>query len=336
MEQPPQLPSSMSSRYHSGSHSKFTQCATSDTSGLFLNEEQQPIDWTRLTRADHVGDLMQPLQRLEVRSQTSTLSSQVPTHSEYDPLERPCCASVSLPPALDTNSVYAVRENPPEENLSTLYLPHIAPLEHTNGTSRPIALARTSSFNEAGGFSENGGSSLSDHVHTTLSFYVPSVSQDLKSRRFDGVPSASSIPTDFNPSAMLSKKKETKSVCGTKAFGPHSSCANEALAHYLDLINCSLFKWLDLPEPTLNHEEGRGLLEKISYLPGCPLVPERYRSRSIFILLVDCATKKCLICGVMKGTLERAIGCVRAHLNHRPFICGGNADGCLACDKSSA
>jgi hypothetical protein len=211
-------------------------------------------------------------------------------------------------------------------------------------TTAPQRLARASKCATSGsteGFSNTGyssgcrGSSLSERVHTVASFCASSTSRGIKSARSHRPLSTSSIQTDFDLSAKPSKKAAKKSVSATDAFRPHSSCPNEALAQYLDLINDSFFKWLDLPEPTLDQEEGRRLLEMVSCLPGCPLVPERYRRRSIFILLVDCAEKKCLVCGVKKGTLERAISCVRTHLNHRPFLCRGRSIGCRTCGEKS-
>jgi hypothetical protein len=64
-----------------------------------------------------------------------------------------------------------------------------------------------------------------------------------------------------------------------------------------------------------------------------PLTPNPSRSAksslSIYQIFLD--GKVCLMCGETKDSATRAIRCVRKHLNHRPFICGGQRDGCGKC-----
>jgi len=63
------------------------------------------------------------------------------------------------------------------------------------------------------------------------------------------------------------------------------------------------------------------------------LLPNSSRSAksspSIYQIFLD--GKVCLMCGEKKDSTTRAIRCVRMHLNHRPFRCGGQRDGCRKC-----
>jgi hypothetical protein len=118
-----------------------------------------------------------------------------------------------------------------------------------------------------------------------------------------------------------------------QAFGPHSIFPNAALTHFLGLINGSLFLWLNQMEPLIASDEGKELLKMVSYLPGFPPFVSLESKQSIYTLLVDIETRKCLICGSVKVSLERAVCCIRSHLDHRPFVCGGQPIGCLTCKK---
>ncbi|KAG9031083.1 hypothetical protein FS842_004305, partial [Serendipita sp. 407] len=55
---------------------------------------------------------------------------------------------------------------------------------------------------------------------------------------------------------------------------------------------------------------------------------------SIFVLFIDREENMCLICGKTCAALERLLGCVRRHFNHRPFSCGGGTEGCATCSIS--
>ncbi|KAG8871716.1 hypothetical protein FRC20_010244 [Serendipita sp. 405] len=57
---------------------------------------------------------------------------------------------------------------------------------------------------------------------------------------------------------------------------------------------------------------------------------------SIFVLFVDREKNMCLICGKTCAAIERLVGCVRKHFNHRPFACRGQAAGCTKCSTSQS
>ncbi|KAG8814981.1 hypothetical protein FRC19_001348 [Serendipita sp. 401] len=59
--------------------------------------------------------------------------------------------------------------------------------------------------------------------------------------------------------------------------------------------------------------------------------------RSIYYRLVEKVKVKykwwykCCVCGELKSTSGRALGCVRSDLNHRPYVCQGSPMGCIKC-----
>jgi hypothetical protein len=56
--------------------------------------------------------------------------------------------------------------------------------------------------------------------------------------------------------------------------------------------------------------------------------------RSIYLPFIS--GHMCLFCGSTKGSISRALGCVRSHLGHRPFHCQGRSGDCTACDGGYA
>jgi hypothetical protein len=48
-------------------------------------------------------------------------------------------------------------------------------------------------------------------------------------------------------------------------------------------------------------------------------------------MFLEKGSNKCLFCGEYKSVLSRAVGCVRRHLEHRPFVCDGLS--CELCDE---
>ncbi|KAG8830632.1 hypothetical protein FRC17_004583 [Serendipita sp. 399] len=67
---------------------------------------------------------------------------------------------------------------------------------------------------------------------------------------------------------------------------------------------------------------------------ACSLANEVPRKGSLYSLLVKSDTKTCLICNKPCGVMARALGCVRKHLGHRPFVCRGEIDLCKQCTNS--
>ncbi|KAG9052180.1 hypothetical protein FS842_010362 [Serendipita sp. 407] len=90
----------------------------------------------------------------------------------------------------------------------------------------------------------------------------------------------------------------------------------------------------------LNHEHepriGTVDAELIFYMAGVPLslADDAPRNGSIFSPLVNIDTMTCLFCDKVHKSIERVIGCVRSHIGHRPFACGGDKDGCNSCTES--
>ena len=115
------------------------------------------------------------------------------------------------------------------------------------------------------------------------------------------------------------------------AFGPGSIFPNNALAKLLSLLAGSLFVSTHQPEPTIDSADGQALLSQIACIPDCPSTASQKTHISIYVLLLDIPKRKCLLCGSSKSSLDRAIGCVRSHLNHRPFVCGVQSACCTPC-----
>ncbi|PVG01060.1 hypothetical protein CPB86DRAFT_781964 [Serendipita vermifera] len=82
-------------------------------------------------------------------------------------------------------------------------------------------------------------------------------------------------------------------------------------------------------EPTLDSDEGKAMFREIDdweILPG-----QRGHGKSIYYVFIEEGTKRCRFCGAHKGSLYRALACVRSHLDHRPFQCSGSKMGCRIC-----
>lgn len=119
------------------------------------------------------------------------------------------------------------------------------------------------------------------------------------------------------------------------AFKPGSTFENASRAKLLELITVSTFLVANQIEPTLDTNEGQSMINMISPLPGYEHISIRNASESIYTVLVDISTRRCLVCGNCKTTLGRAIACIRSHLGHKPFACGSSSSGCRSCPKKS-
>lgn len=94
----------------------------------------------------------------------------------------------------------------------------------------------------------------------------------------------------------------------------------------LDLVLQAPFLLADELEPALQTLDG------FLAIGAAAINPPLYTLLgSIFHVFLDHTGKTCLICGAVKRTNARAVGCVRAHLNHRPFACPGGILGCVKC-----
>ncbi|KIM22612.1 hypothetical protein M408DRAFT_282907 [Serendipita vermifera MAFF 305830] len=143
--------------------------------------------------------------------------------------------------------------------------------------------------------------------------------------------SGSSTPSRIHPSHLSTAPFPHGNTA--TAFSSNSYFPNDALSQLYGLVKESPFILNNQPEPVLSSEEGQTLVRAVLHVPDCPEVAWQKSDRSIFTLFVDCKAYKCLICGHKKTSLERAVGCVRSHLRHRPFACPGEAFGCTSCKK---
>jgi hypothetical protein len=115
----------------------------------------------------------------------------------------------------------------------------------------------------------------------------------------------------------------------SESFTDGSCHPNVALRGLLDCILHSTFLANQEVEPTLTDEYGIYVLSQLVNLPQCPPIDFNVPKRSLFTLFVDRPHYRCLMCHTHKSSLSRALGCVRSHLEHRPFRCMG----CQSCNS---
>jgi hypothetical protein len=144
-------------------------------------------------------------------------------------------------------------------------------------------------------------------------------------------PSTSLNPPQTRSIDASSSKTPNHKQLLEASFRPHSSFPNTARRSLLDLITQASFLKTHQNEPSIDSADGQALLMNMWDLSDCPPMAFQKSSLSIFALLVDVDSRTCLICGSSKTSLDRAIGCVRSHLDHRPFVCGGASVGCSRC-----
>ncbi|KIM21124.1 hypothetical protein M408DRAFT_12730 [Serendipita vermifera MAFF 305830] len=78
------------------------------------------------------------------------------------------------------------------------------------------------------------------------------------------------------------------------AFKPGSTFENASRAKLLELITVSTFLVANQIEPTLDTNEGQSMINMISPLPGYEHISIRNASESIYTVLVDISTRRCL------------------------------------------
>jgi hypothetical protein len=198
-----------------------------------------------------------------------------------------------------------------------------------------VDLHQYCNFGAPGWLSEAVESSLREQTHAAPMHHMSSTQNVPPQSNLQEPSSSSSDQTDSTPATTPPETVNFKSNIATIAFLPHSPFPNGALAHFLDLIKTSAFIWFNQFEPSINSEAGQDLLRTVSNHHGCPPIPDQHSGQSIYILMVDRSTKQCLMCGQTKSSLERAITCIRTHLGHKPFVCGGYSAKCLTCGKKT-
>ena len=110
-----------------------------------------------------------------------------------------------------------------------------------------------------------------------------------------------------------------------KASTLDSSRLNPGLHKRLEKIRVAPFLCNGKSEPKLDEPAAKEILGVL--VPNSPRSGKS--SPSIYHIFIE--GKVCLICGEKRDSTTRAIRCVRKHLNHRPFQCGGQRDGCAKC-----
>lgn len=85
-------------------------------------------------------------------------------------------------------------------------------------------------------------------------------------------------------------------------------------------------------EPTVGSHDASYLMSKMG-IEGRRMLCQLENGSSVLLVLVEKRGKEyiCVLCGNSKGSRCRALGCVRACLNFRPFVCPGNQSGCNLC-----
>lgn len=131
-----------------------------------------------------------------------------------------------------------------------------------------------------------------------------------------------SLIPEFQPET--DKPNET-----TKADVVNPFVAGSPEDRLLHHILRSPFYQKDELEPTIGSDEASAIL----YGPkGCGILPTFHaRRKSLYYFFMDYSSFKCLFCGSSKTSYQRAVTCIRAHLDHRPFQCRGREVGCLTC-----
>jgi hypothetical protein len=99
-----------------------------------------------------------------------------------------------------------------------------------------------------------------------------------------------------------------------------------------ELIKRSDFYLENRLEPKIGSQEWNAILEQDEEVVA--YVNPQLMGKSIYTHFLKGSPHKCRICDSTKGSLVRAVACVRAHLDHRPFYCLGAEDGCKRCDRT--
>jgi hypothetical protein len=127
----------------------------------------------------------------------------------------------------------------------------------------------------------------------------------------------------------FSSAKAQRTIIGG-AFNEGSYYPSRSLSLLLDDVLLSSFLRENILEPLIGDDYSTVVLMDLIDIPGFPLINRRQRGQSLYTLFIERPSNMCLMCGKPKTSLARALGCVRSHLGHRPFICSG----CELCDNT--
>lgn len=122
------------------------------------------------------------------------------------------------------------------------------------------------------------------------------------------------------------------------AQAPKKNCmtlppnAGPTLHLLLKFIQASPFYRNLKEEPHIGSSEANDILDQVIEHGG-DLQDRPFQSlgQSIYALFIDPQGPTCTFCQTPKTNLQRGIECVRSHLDHRPYECGGRTFGCRRC-----
>jgi hypothetical protein len=113
-------------------------------------------------------------------------------------------------------------------------------------------------------------------------------------------------------------------------FTQQSNHPDERLRALLDRVLGASFIRDHQLEPTQDSIEGRMIMgDNHGFSSNHSPAP----CGSIYRLFLSGDEHTCLFCGSIRGSISRAVGCVRRHLGHRPFHCQGRLGGCTTCHE---
>jgi hypothetical protein len=117
------------------------------------------------------------------------------------------------------------------------------------------------------------------------------------------------------------------------AFTPGSSNPNEFLRGLLECFLHSIWMHNQHYEPQMMDDYSKYVLNQAANLNGRLHIDFNNPKKSLLTVFVGRSGSRpsCLICGKSKDTIPRALGCIRAHLQLKPFRC----EGCQACNQQN-
>lgn len=149
------------------------------------------------------------------------------------------------------------------------------------------------------------------------------------------LPSMNHTPTTASPQPKPSVRRQRVRVDPYSPLGPGNRVSfsiDPGRQKLLEYILSTDWYREDDPEPKLGTREANEILCLMKMVHNVTFTSTCIKTgRSLFTLLTDPTLYKCFLCGLRKGSAQRAVECVRAHIGHRPFRCAGWRSGCSVC-----
>jgi hypothetical protein len=116
----------------------------------------------------------------------------------------------------------------------------------------------------------------------------------------------------------------------TQAFTPGSSHPNVVRRRLLDCFLRSTWMHNQACEPRMTEDYSKYVLLQVINWDGCPPIDFSNSKQSLLTVFVgrSAGRPSCLFCDKPKDSIPRALSCVRAHLQLKPFRC----EGCQSCN----